>query len=67
MKNDVFYIMGHDNILRRFMSTIEVHKVLKELCEGTTWGHFVTEITRRKVLNIGYWCPTMYKNVNDFY
>ncbi len=67
MKNDVLYIMGHDNKLRRFMSTIEAHKVMKKLCEITTWGHFVIDITQKKVLNIGYQCPTMYKDVDDFY
>jgi hypothetical protein len=54
MKNDVLYIMGHDNKLRWCMSTTEAQKAMKELLEGTTRGHFVTEITQKKVLNVRY-------------
>jgi hypothetical protein len=41
--------------------------VMKELHEGPSWGHFVIEIMQRKILDAGYWWPTMYKDVHDYY
>jgi hypothetical protein len=28
--------------------------------------HFVTNITTKKILNVGYWWPTLFKNIHDF-
>jgi hypothetical protein len=39
---------------------------MKELHEGLLRGHFVIEITQRKILDAGYWWPTMYKDVHDY-
>jgi hypothetical protein len=38
---------------------------MKELHEGPLRGHFVTEITQRKILDARYWWPTLYKNMHD--
>jgi hypothetical protein len=36
--------------------------------ERTTWGrHFATEIIQRKIFDVRYWWPTMYKGVHDYY
>jgi hypothetical protein len=59
MKNEVLYIMGQDNKLRRCLSTIEAQKVMKELHEGTVRRHFAIEITHKKILNVAYWWLTM--------
>jgi hypothetical protein len=40
---------------------------MKELHEGASRRHFATEITQRKILDAGYWWPTMYRNVHDYY
>jgi hypothetical protein len=40
---------------------------MKELHEGPLGGHFVIEIMHRKILDVGYWWPTMYKDVHDYY
>jgi hypothetical protein len=39
---------------------------MKELHEGPSRGHFVMEITQRKILDARYWWPTMYKDVYDY-
>jgi hypothetical protein len=39
---------------------------MKELHEGPLGGHFAIEITQRKILDVGYWWPTIYKNVHDY-
>jgi hypothetical protein len=38
-----------------------------KLHEGPSKWHFATKITQRKILNVGYWWPTMYKDVHDYY
>jgi hypothetical protein len=40
--------------------------VIRELHEGPLGGHFVTKITQRKILDVGYWWPTMYIDVHDY-
>ncbi len=29
-------------------------------------GHFVIEITQKKILDVEYWWPTMYRDVHDY-
>jgi hypothetical protein len=41
--------------------------VMKELHEGLAWGHFATEITQRKILDVGYWWPTICKDVHNYW
>ncbi len=40
--------------------------VMKDLHEGPSKGHFAIEIMQRKILDVGYWWPTMYKDVHDY-
>jgi hypothetical protein len=59
--------MGQDNRLRQCLTTIEAQMVMKELHERPLGGRFATEITHRKILDVGYWWQTMYKDVHDYY
>jgi hypothetical protein len=40
---------------------------MRELHEGLAGGHFTTKITQRKILDVRYWWPTMYRDVHDYY
>ncbi len=40
--------------------------VMKELHKGPLKWHFATETTQRKILDVGYWWPTMYMDVYDY-
>ncbi len=40
---------------------------MRKLHEGPLGGHFVIKIMQRKILDVGYWWPTMYKDVHDYY
>jgi hypothetical protein len=33
--------------------------------EGVVGGHFVTNITIKKILDVGYWWPTLFKDIHD--
>jgi hypothetical protein len=41
--------------------------VMRELHEGPLRRHFANEITQRKILDVGYWWPTMYRDVHEYY
>ncbi len=40
---------------------------MKKLHEGPSKGHFATEIMQRKILDVRYWWPIMYKDVHDYF
>ncbi len=58
--------MGKDKRLRRCLTITKTQMVMRELQEGPSKGHFPTEITQRKILDVGYWWPTMYKDMHDY-
>ncbi len=58
--------MGQDNKLRKCLTTTKAHMVMKELHEGPLGGHFAIEITHRKILDAGYWWPTIYRDMHDY-
>jgi len=40
--------------------------MMRELHEGPLRGHFAAKITERKILDVGYWWPIVYKVVHDY-
>jgi hypothetical protein len=40
--------------------------MMKELHEGPSGRHFATKITQWKILDVGYWWPTMYRDKYDY-
>jgi len=39
---------------------------MNELHEGPSKGHFAIKIMQRKILDVGYWWPIMYRDVHDY-
>ncbi len=39
---------------------------MRKLHEGPLGDHFAIEITQRKILDVEYWWPTMYRDVHDY-
>jgi hypothetical protein len=66
LKNVELYKMGQDNKLPRCLTITEAQMVMKKLHERPSWRHFAIEITQRKILDAGYWWPTMYRDVHDY-
>ncbi len=46
--------------------TLEAQIVLKELHEGMIGQHFVADITTKKIMDVSYWRPTLFKNIHEF-
>jgi hypothetical protein len=40
---------------------------MKELHDGPSERHFAMKIMQRKILNVAYWWPIMYKDMHDYY
>jgi hypothetical protein len=43
-----------------------VPTILHELHSGVGGGHFPSNITVRRIFDVGYWWPTMNKDVHEF-
>jgi hypothetical protein len=39
---------------------------MRKLHEGPSRGHIVIKITQKKISDVGYWWPTMYRDVHDY-
>jgi hypothetical protein len=39
---------------------------MKELHEGVVGRHFAANITLKKILDVGYWWPTLFKDIHEF-
>jgi len=46
--------MGQDNRFRRYVTIDEAHTIVWELNEGIGGGHFVMDITTKKILDARY-------------
>ncbi len=46
------YKVGQDNKLHKWFTMSKAHIVLKELHEGVARGHFVVDITTKKILDV---------------
>ena len=60
------YRRGKDSKLRQVISETQARMILKELHKGNASGYFFQDITVRKVLDAGYWWPTLYKDTYDY-
>jgi hypothetical protein len=48
--------------MHRCLTTLETQIVLKELHEGVARRHFAPNITTKKILDVGYWWPILFKD-----
>ena len=61
------FCLGIDQVLSRCVSEEEQGKIL-ELCHSSSYGgHYSSEITVTKVLQCGFYWPTLFKDAHNFY
>ena len=60
------YRQGKDKRLRQVITDSQARMILKELHKGNAGGYFSQDITVRKVLDAGYWWPTLYKDTYQY-
>ena len=61
------YRLGNDSRLRQVISDSQARMILQELHKGNAGGHFFQDNTVRKVLDAGYWWPTLYKDTYQYF
>ena len=60
------YNNGKDEVIRRCALPQEIDDILLQSHDGIARGHFASEITARKVLQVGLWWPTLFKDAYQF-
>ena len=63
---DVLFMRGVDMSLRRVPWKEEVYRIWEANHEGSCGGHFAFRITLHKILQEGYVCPSIQKDVNHW-
>jgi len=61
----VLFRKNYDSILLRCLEKTEVEKVLQELHDGPTGGHFGGDTTAHKIIRAVYYWPTLFKDTHD--
>ncbi|GJW98238.1 reverse transcriptase domain-containing protein [Tanacetum coccineum] len=55
-----------DQVIRRCVSGQEAFDILKACHSGPTGGHYGANYTAKKVFDLGFYWPTIYKDAHDF-
>ncbi|GJT51726.1 reverse transcriptase domain-containing protein [Tanacetum coccineum] len=55
-----------DQVIRRCVSGQEAFDILKACHNGPTGGHYGANYTAKKIFDLGFYWPTIYKDAHDF-
>ena len=62
----VLFRKNYDSILLRCLDKIEAEKVMRELCDRPARGHFGGNTTTHKILHVGFYWPTLFKDAHEY-
>jgi hypothetical protein len=62
--NDILFRKNFDGVFLRCLEKEESERVLAELHSGDVGGHFGGDTTAHKVLRVGYYWPTLFKDAH---
>jgi hypothetical protein len=62
--NLVLFRINYDGVLIRYLKREDADKVLKELHDGPTCGHFARNTIAHKILRVGYYWPSLFKDAH---
>jgi hypothetical protein len=60
----ILFQENYDNVLLRYLEKDNAEYILIELHDGPVGGHFNGENTAHKVLRVGYYWPTLFKDAH---
>jgi hypothetical protein len=66
MIGNQLYFQGKDGVLRRTIRKRDTSRLLYEFHDGFYGGHFAKRITTEKILQAGYYWPTLFKDAHDY-
>ena len=64
--NDALFRMNYDFVLLRCLEKSKAEKVLQELHDGLAGGHYAIDATTHKILCVGYYWPTLFKDAHSY-
>ena len=64
MIHGVLFLQNYDKVLLRCLEKDNAEHILIELHDGLANGHFSRETTAHKVLRVGYYWPTIFKDAH---
>lgn len=64
--NDVLFRKNYDSVLLRCLEKTEAEKVLQELHDGPAGKHYAGDATAHKILRVGYYWPTLFKDSHSY-
>ena len=62
----VLFRNNYDGVLLRCLGHEDAAKVVKELHDGPTRGHYSGDTTTHKILMAGYYWPTLFKDAHAY-
>ena len=57
---------GDDKQIRRCVSEDDIYEVLKDSHDGPCGGHFADKIIGHKVLQMGYYWPSIFRDAQNY-
>ena len=60
----VLFRQNYDQVLLRCLEKYDAEHILTKLHDGPAGGHFSGEATAHKVLRVGYYWPTLFKDAH---
>jgi hypothetical protein len=64
--NLVLFRINYDGVLLRCLEHEDANKVLKELHDGPACGNFTGNTTAHKILRVGYYWPTLFRDAHTY-
>ena len=58
--------MGPYSVIRRCVCDDEIYPILRTSHDGPCGGHFADKRTILKILQLGYYCPTIFKYAREY-
>ena len=62
----MLFWINYDGVLLICLEHKDADKVLKELHDGPTSGNFTGNTTTHKILRVGYYWPTLFKDAHTY-
>jgi len=66
MISNQLYFQGRDGVLRRTIGKCDTSHLLYEFHDGFCGGHFTGRIITKKILQAGYYWPTLFKDAHGY-
>jgi hypothetical protein len=64
--NSILFCVNYDGVILRCLEHEDAEKVLRELHDGTTGGHFAGDTITHNILRANYYCSTLFRDAHTY-